>query len=702
MLALLTAPAVVLASGVSVRFDFASPDTAPFPSDYFTRLDTSNNTGLRVALPSPDCATRPSDCADVAVLNTLDGFNTQPRISIPFTGDIDPSTVSSHSVFLVSLGDALTGKGAGRKVGINQVAWDAEHKTLVVESDKLLNEHSHYVLVVTDRVRDTAGDRIEASGLAGWRERAARQPKTAALRDAMARGQANSGIPVDHIVALSPFTTQSISADLLKIRTQIQASNPAPANFMIGNGGTVRAAFAVTDLQAIQWHQQTGTAPAFTDSYVPTPALRVFPGAVASVAFGQFSSPDYETADKVIPATGTRTGTPSQQGSNNLVVEVFLPSGSKPAGGWPVAIFGHGFTDSLYGAPWTVASTFAHYGIATVAISVVGHSGGALSQLNVLQTGQSPVVVPAGGRGFDQNGDGKIDSTEGVNAVGAQSIVSSRDGLRQTVVDLMQLVRQIQVGVDVDGDNVADLDAQRIYYAGQSFGGIYGTIFLGVEDAVKAGVPNVPGGSITEVARLGAFRGLTGLGLLTRQPPLLNLPPTQELPVPYNFDENMPLRDEAPRVSQVPGATAIQQVLEQNEWVQQSGNPVSYAAAMSRRPYKGHAAKPVIVQFAKGDQTVPNPTASAIVRAGKLTDRVMYFRNDLAYAATGGAIPKNPHTFLTNIGIAAAAPLAVAAQTQIALFFQSGGTLTIDPDGDGPLFEMPIIGPLPETLNFLP
>lgn len=110
----------------------------------------------------------------------------------------------------------------------------------------------------------------------------------------------------------------------------------------------------------------------------------------------------------------------------------------------------------------------------------------------------------------------------------------------------------------------------------------------------------------------------------------------------------------------------------------------------------------MIVQFAKGDTTVPNPTTTAILRAGDLADRAMFFRNDLAYAATAGAIPKNPHTFLTNIGISAAAPFAVAAQTQIALFFASDGTLVIDPDGAGPIFEMPITPPLPERLNFLP
>ena len=80
------------------------------------------------------------------------------------------------------------------------------------------------------------------------------------------------------------------------------------------------------------------------------------------------------------------------------------------------------------------------------------------------------------------------------------TVIGNRDGLRQTVIDLMQLVREIQVGMDVDGDGVPDLDASRIYYAGQSFGGIYGVMFLGVEPDIQAGVPNVPGGSITEVA----------------------------------------------------------------------------------------------------------------------------------------------------------------------------------------------------------
>ncbi len=247
--------------------------------------------------------------------------------------------------------------------------------------------------------------------------------------------------------------------------------------------------------------------------------------------------------------------------------QLFLPSGAKPAGGYPVAIFGHGFTDSMYGAPWTVASSFAARGIATLAIQVVGHGGGGQGMLTVTSGGNT-VTLPAGGRGYDQNGDGLIDATEGVNAAAPYTVLGSRDGLRQTAVDLMQLISVVDNGMDVDGDGRADLDRERIYYTGQSFGGIYGTILLGVEPRIKAGVPNVPGGSITEVARLGAFRPLTGIALASRLPSLINLPPAGGI----NFNENIPLRDRAPVVNNVPGAMAIQQLLDRNEWAQQAGN----------------------------------------------------------------------------------------------------------------------------------
>jgi hypothetical protein len=692
LLALSLAPVAALADTVRVKVDLTDPNGGPFPSDQFTVREWSNNTFRRVNLPMPNCAVRVTDCQDIAVINTLDGFSTQPRITVPFDGDIDIGSVNSDTIYLVNLGDTLTSAGFGHKVGINQVLWDPATKTLAFESDELLNEHSRYVLLVTDGVRDSSGKRIKPGDSDAENRGGDNSEYRRDVRDAthLHNGKA------DKVVAASVFTTQSISADLVKIGAQIQASKPAPVNFLIGNApANVRAVFDVASLTAIQFSRQTGTAPSFTTSFVPTPALGVVPGAVGKVAYGTYLSPDYETAGKYIPATPTQSGQPEPQGTNQLLVQLFVPAGAKPAGGWPVAIFGHGFTDSIYGAPWTVASVLASQGIATASINVVGHGGGALGTLAVVRPGLAPVIVPAGGRGIDQDGNGTIDSTEGSAAAPPRAIISSRDGLRQTVVDIMQLVREIQIGVDIDGDQQADLNPQRIYYAGQSFGGIYGTILLGVEPAIAAGVPNVGGGSVTEVARLGGFRPLVGIALATRVPSLINVGGASGI----EFNENIPLRNLPPVINNVPGATAIAQVLDRSEWVQQSGNPVSYAPFIRKQPLAGHAAKPVIFQFAFGDQTVPNPTTTAILRAGDLADRATFYRNDLARAANS-LVPANPHTFLTNIGSAATAPYAIAAQAQIAAFFASNGAVTIDPDGAGPIFETPVKPPLPERTNF--
>src|SRR5215510_7814879 len=85
-LPLVTATPVTTSSEAHVEtlFDVGSLSGSPFPSNRFTVPDAGQLTGRHVNLPKPDCAARPSDCEDIDVLNTLDGFNLQPRLSIPF------------------------------------------------------------------------------------------------------------------------------------------------------------------------------------------------------------------------------------------------------------------------------------------------------------------------------------------------------------------------------------------------------------------------------------------------------------------------------------------------------------------------------------------------------------------------------------------------------------------------------------------
>jgi len=676
-LALAFAPASALAAPAGA---FAATKAGqPFPTNLYTVRDGTQITGLRVDLPKPDCAIHPSDCADIDVLDTLDGFNIQPRISIPFSAPIDLSTVSSSTVFLVG--------PDGHVVGINQAVWEPLTNTLHAESDEQLAQDTTYLLVVTRGVRGADGMPLEATDFRhdlnfgqtkDLDTKAYRQQLLEALPMAMA-----GGATPNEIAAASLFTTQSIDAISRQIRSQLRAG---PASFTLGVAGE-RTVFPLSSVAGIQLRRQTGTT-TFVTSFLPTPALAIFPGSVGAVAFGSYASPNYENAAEVIPATGTMSGTPVPRSTNEIQFTLFLPAGATPSGGWPTAIFGHGFGDSKDGAPWVVASSLAHAGIATIAINVVGHGRGALGTYTVLRTAEAPVTLPSGGRGIDQNGDGTIDSTEGVSAVGAQSLIGSRDGLRQTTIDLMQLVKVVKGGVDVNGDGSPDLSSSRIYYAGQSFGGIYGVQLLGLEPDIHAGVPNVPGGSIIEIVRLSPnFRPLLGSALITRTPSLYNAVPNTSF---TSFVENIPLRNVPLLIDTVPGASAIQALIDNTEWAQQAANPAAYAPFITR---------PVIVQFARGDKTVPNPTATAILRAGQLASRATIFRNDLAFAANP-AVNKNPHTFLTSI-TGASASYALAAQHQIATFFASDGAITIDPDGPGPFFETPT-SMVPEDLAFIP
>jgi hypothetical protein len=132
------------------------------------------------------------------------------------------------------------------------------------------------------------------------------------------------------------------------------------------------------------------------------------------------------------------------------------------------------------------AAIAASHGIGTLAINAVGHGFGSLSELRVRLSDGSEVAFPSGGRGIDQDGGGVIANREGDRLDAPYTILWERDALRQTAADLLPLVRQVEVGVDVDGDDADDLDAARVYLAGFSLGSNYGALAATVDPSVQA------------------------------------------------------------------------------------------------------------------------------------------------------------------------------------------------------------------------
>src|ERR1035441_2304100 len=150
---------LLLASGVTVSWNPQDPTIGPYPTDALTTPDSTQKNGMRINLPMPDCATAPSDCQDVQLINQLDGFQTVPRIRVPSSGPVDVNSIH-HAVHYVVL-DNLTQEehginSTGQMLYLTQMIYDPTTNSLYGKPDGNLDQHRHYAIVVTDVIRDMA------------------------------------------------------------------------------------------------------------------------------------------------------------------------------------------------------------------------------------------------------------------------------------------------------------------------------------------------------------------------------------------------------------------------------------------------------------------------------------------------------------------------------------------------------------------
>lgn len=162
-----------------------------------------------------------------------------------------------------------------------------------------------------------------------------------------------------------------------------------------------------------------------------------------------------------------------------------VPRGVKPAGGWPVAIVGHGMNSRntpLINHPDAVclelAQVLAQAGFACAAIDAPSHG--------------------SRGSSFD--------------FFALDNLARARDNFRQMVVDQMQLVRALPA-IDVDGDGQGDFQ-RDVGYWGNSLGSIMGASLVSVDPRVKTAVLNVPGGGLSNILTGDEIRDRIGLLLV--------------------------------------------------------------------------------------------------------------------------------------------------------------------------------------------
>ena len=183
---------------------------------------------------------------------------------------------------------------------------------------------------------------------------------------------------------------------------------------------------------------------------------------------------------------------------------------------------------------------------------------------------------------------------------------------------------------------------------------------------------------------LNSAYGLTSLGGVTLASPF--------------FNENIPLRDQAPLVDTIPGAHEIRGYFDRLRWRMQCAEPTAFISRLRRDPPPGVSVRPTLLWIARGDQTAPNPAQSELIRAGDLKDRTVYYRHDLFYAANPVGNLKNPHTIYRIQG-PVSKPISIALQEQLSQFFESDGAVV---NQTSPYFEVPMQSPLPEDFGYIP
>jgi hypothetical protein len=606
--------------GVGLALLGATPAVAAprvlFPSDRLTVRDNRQATGKRVHLPLPDCRKQTGTCDEIRLVNQLDGFDLDPRVAIRFDRSVNLGRAARGITLRVARG--------GTRIGIDRLVWDSKAHTLYAHPVKQLQAARTY--------------RIDVGAGVGGR------------------------------AAEAKFTTMSVTLQQRRMVSAIDSGDAytqahiAPADRAL----KVDKAFQAPAVTGMRRLVQTTTTPGALSA---EDVVNLAGTNAGLYAFGHLEAPQWTRRNHTIRATPTGR-TPPATGQETISFALIVPLGSPPSGGWPVAIFGHGFGRSHFDV-FLAADRNASRGVATIAIDAYGHGGGPASQLQVTTAGGAVTTVPQAGRSVDTDHDGNISFSESLSAPPEPSPLAPlqlRDGLRQTALDIASLTQALRRGVDVDGDGRDDLSTTRIGYYGQSLGGIYGTIAFAGEPSLQYGLLNVPGGPIAELARLSPdFRPIVATVLRDHRPSLLNGGSRD------GFTEDQPLPGEAPVRSPAKGALAIQDVLARFNWIDRSGSPEAYSPLIGGRR--------VLIQVAYGDRTVPNPTAGYLVRAGRLAGRTSLYRNDKT-ASRG----QNPHGFLADPRIAGNA----LGQAQAIEFLASGGTKVVDPDGGGDVFEVPM------------
>ncbi len=504
---------------ITARFDPAT-SVIPFPNN----LLLSGTRDLTVNVPVANA----NNFGDPAVaLNALDGFSTVAPLS--FTMSVTPAastlTTSSIRIFEVT----LTGPGGG-VTGVVRALGASEYAVALAPSDPLqrtvailpltpLKQLTSYLVVVTDDVRDAAGNDatpdqtfflatrtsplcvggVSTDPLIPTANACALEPLRL-LTNSQLAAASGAGVARADIVLTSVFTTQSISPVLSAVRAQNQPGlvRAAPTGLTTAVAGLPPVADIFIGTLDVPYYLDAPTAT--TPQVILSTFWRAAPGAYVPPFNGFGLDPTSTNLTFANPR-------PVLRSTQTIPLIMTVPNAAsgrmRPAAGWPVVIFQHGITRNRIDA-LAISATFASQGFVVLGIDQPLHG---LDPTNPFYIENTPFGPISNERTFDvdlvnnANGapgpDGVIDAS-GTHFINLPSLLTSRDNLRQSVSDLFTLSKSI-AGIDLNGDGAGDLDPARIQFVGQSLGSIVGLNFVTLDPTVNVSLLSVPGGGIARL-----------------------------------------------------------------------------------------------------------------------------------------------------------------------------------------------------------
>jgi hypothetical protein len=488
--------------------------------------------------------------------------------------------------------------------------YERETDTLIVRPLVPLDEMTKYAVVLTDRLVDANGNAVRSPFNAVFH--ASQRPQAErvmrALDDAthLAYFGDIAGTGLEHVAFTWSFTTQPTVSDMKLLRDGLFGSGPFadfedkyPAQLELRRavGKTADLEEGATDPAA--WEQDPQCLDKVDNLYiVRVDEIRDTLELAVSELFGSGNGPDTQALLRSFDAIdylaiGTyRTPYLLQGGPDSIdpkaafdldfttgggevrddVVQFFMAVPKETAQfkqPFNVNLYGHGYTGNFL-EPILYAGNLAQHGLATVGINAMGHgldlgdettellakglfSGGCAGPLydSLLST-----------RGRDLDGNGRIDSG---GDFWSSYLFHTRDGVRQSVLDHIQLVRilrafgtddgrafcrtadsgwankptdqcdvngdgEAEVFGDFDGNGVADIGGREAKYGtwGESLGGILSGIHGAVDAYVTSASPGSGGGGLTDIGVRSFQGGVVEAVLLRMWGPLIVTVPSEE------------------------------------------------------------------------------------------------------------------------------------------------------------------------------